>query len=162
MSNVSEAFVYTYLGLTFFYTVKKKFSLSFIIWEFLFIVIGRWLSLYGVRYLMQNVLKLSNFHIKATDISVMSFCGSVRGSISFGLAISIDTPNREILISGTLVLIFVSTLFFGAIMPRFFSQIKSIQETPKERENSAELMKIKNPAKEFSFKFINPNIRPEE
>ena len=123
MSNISEAFVYTYLGLAFFNTIKRKFSLSFITLQFFFIVIARWLSLYSVGYLMKDVLKVKNFKIKNNDISVMSVCGSVKGSISFGLAISIDTPNREILISGTLVLIFFTTLFFGAIMPRFFNSL---------------------------------------
>ena len=82
----------------------------------------------------------------------MSVCGSVKGSISFGLAISIDTPNREILISGTLVLIFFTTLFFGAIMPRFFNSLKII--------NDEDLNAVtKQSSNEFSFRFISPNAQ---
>jgi NhaP-type Na+/H+ or K+/H+ antiporter len=157
MSNVAEAFVYTYLGLTFFYTVHKKFSLSFIILEFLFIVIARWVSIYSVGYLMRDFIKFRNFKMKNNDFSIMSFCGSIRGPISFGLAISMDTPNREIIISGTLVLIFFSTLFFGVLMPKFFSHMKANNEVCLDDLKHA----LKQTTKEFSHKFMNPNVHIE-
>lgn len=157
MSNVAEAFIYTYLGLTFFYTVHKKFSLAFIVWEFIFIVIARWISIYGLGYFVRDVLQTVNFKLKNSELSIMSFCGSMRGSISFGLAISMDTPNREIIISGTLVLIFFSSVFFGAIMPRFFSHIQATEVM-----ESEEIKPPLQPSpKVYSFKFINPNVQKE-
>jgi len=147
----------TYLGLTFFYTVHKKFSLSFIILEFLLIVMARWVSIYSVGYLMRDVIQFKNFKMKNNDFSIMSFCGSIRGPISFGLAISMDTPNREIIISGTLVLIFFSTLFFGVLMPNFFSQMNTTKEVG--LDDSSPVVKPKT--KDFSFKFMNPNVQKE-
>jgi NhaP-type Na+/H+ or K+/H+ antiporter len=157
MSNVAEAFVYTHLGLTFFYTVHKKFSLSFIILEFISIVVARWASIYGVGYLIRDVMQYKNFKMKNNDLSIMSFCGSIRGPISFGLAISMDTPNREIIISGTLVLIFFSTIFFGVLMPKFFSHMESSTEIQLDDLKPA----LKPTNKEFSFKFMSPNIQKE-
>lgn len=59
----------------------------------------------------------------------MSCAGSIRGAIAFGLAISIDSKNRqikEVLISSTLILVFLTTIVFGAIMPfaiKFFKRL---------------------------------------
>lgn len=58
----------------------------------------------------------------------MCFAGSIRGAIAFGLAISIESNlqiNREVLISTTLILVFFTTIVFGAFMPfviKFFKQ----------------------------------------
>lgn len=81
----------------------------------------------------------------------MSFAGSIRGAIAFGLAISIDTPNREILISGTLVLVFITTILFGALMPNVFKYFKS-----------GEISQDPLLEKQVSFKFIQSNNIDEE
>lgn len=50
----------------------------------------------------------------------MCFAGSIRGAIAFGLAVSIpakSAQNREVLLSTTLVLVFFTTIVFGAMMP---------------------------------------------
>lgn len=58
----------------------------------------------------------------------MCFSGFIRGAIAFGLAISIESnhvKNREVMISSTLVLVFFTTIVFGALMPsivNFFKQ----------------------------------------
>ena len=59
----------------------------------------------------------------------MSCAGSIRGAIAFGLAISIDTPNelnKEILPSSTLILVFFTTIVFGALMPFLINLMKSL------------------------------------
>lgn len=92
MSNIAEAFVFTYLGLTAFYYLSNAFSLSFICWELIFVVLGRVVSIYGLGYLMQ-LLDIKNFRLKTSEKGIMSSAGSIRGAIAFGLAISIDTKN---------------------------------------------------------------------
>lgn len=92
MSNIAEAFVFTYLGLTVIYYMSNAFSLSFICWELLFVVLGRVVAIFGLSYLM-NLLELKNFRIKTSEKGIMSCAGSIRGAIAFGLAISIDTKN---------------------------------------------------------------------
>ena len=58
------------------------------------------------------------------------FCqGSIRGAIAFGLAILIDTPNelnKEILRSSTFILVFFTTIVFGALMPFLINLMKSL------------------------------------
>jgi hypothetical protein len=64
----------------------------------------------------------------------MSCAGSIRGAIAFGLAISIDSKDiqiKEVLISSTLILVFLTTICFGAIMPfaiKFFKSFDKEEE----------------------------------
>lgn len=53
MSNIAEAFVFTYLGLTVIYYISHAISLSFIMWELLFVLLGRIISIYGLSFLMK-------------------------------------------------------------------------------------------------------------
>ena len=53
MSNIAEAFVFTYLGLTLIYYMTHALSLSFIIWQLIFITTGRVVSIFGLAFLMK-------------------------------------------------------------------------------------------------------------
>ena len=152
MSNIAEAFVFTYLGFTFFNSIKKRFSLSFIFYETIFVLLGRFISIYGVSYLMTEIFKLNNFKIKKSDQGIMFVSGSIRGSISFGLAVSIDTPNRSILISGTLVLVFFTTLCLGALMPKSFNYFKG-------KDEEGQLNIPSDTRTRQSFNFLSPNAQ---
>ena len=93
MSNIAEAFVFTYLGLTVIYNTSMAFSLSFFFWELIFVVLGRVSAIYGISYMI-DLLKIQSFKIKSSHKGIMSCAGSIRGAIAFGLAISIDTSNK--------------------------------------------------------------------
>jgi NhaP-type Na+/H+ or K+/H+ antiporter len=93
MSNIAEAFVFTYLGLTVIYNASMAFSLSFFCWELIFVIIGRVSAIYGISYVI-DFFKIQSFKIKNSHKGIMSCAGSIRGAIAFGLAISIDTNNR--------------------------------------------------------------------
>ena len=59
----------------------------------------------------------------------MAFAGSIRGAIAFGLAISIQTAsvtNDQVLVSTTLILVFVTTILFGAFLPFVIDYYKKI------------------------------------
>lgn len=53
MSNIAEAFVFTYLGLTSISTQSNSLSISFIIWVLIFVSLGRIVSIYGLSFLMK-------------------------------------------------------------------------------------------------------------
>jgi NhaP-type Na+/H+ or K+/H+ antiporter len=46
MSNIAEGFVFTYLGLTVIYYISHSFSLTFFIYELIFVLLGRTISIY--------------------------------------------------------------------------------------------------------------------
>lgn len=74
---------------------------------------------------------MKNFKLKVSEKGIMSCAGSIRGAIAFGLAISIDSKNRqikEVLISSTLILVFLTTICFGAIMPFAIKFFKSLDK----------------------------------
>jgi NhaP-type Na+/H+ or K+/H+ antiporter len=93
MSNIAEAFVFTYLGLTVIYNTQMAFSFSFFFWELIFVCLGRFVAIYGISYIM-SALKVRSFNMKNSQKGIMSCAGSIRGAIAFGLAISIDTKNK--------------------------------------------------------------------
>jgi sodium/hydrogen exchanger-like protein 6/7 len=93
MSNIAEAFVFTYLGLTVIYNTQMAFSFSFFFWELIFVVIGRFVAIYGTSYVI-SLFKIRSFNVKNSHKGIMSCAGSIRGAIAFGLAISIDTKNK--------------------------------------------------------------------
>lgn len=85
----------------------------------------------------------------------MSAAGSIRGAIAFGLAISIDTSNamnKEVLISSTLLLVFFTTIVFGALMPIFIKFFKSLDD---HTDQSDEHHEVDNPP---LFDLIHPNF----
>ena len=92
-----EAFVFSYLGLTFFYYLKKQWSWQFIIVEIFITVIGRILGTIGLLYF------LSLFGHKKTlsfrELSFVSYAGMIRGAIAFGLVLKLpqDLSNREVI-----------------------------------------------------------------
>lgn len=53
MSNIAEAFVFTYLGLTMIYYMTHSLSLSFIFWELIFVVLGRIIGIFGLAYIIK-------------------------------------------------------------------------------------------------------------
>ena len=135
LSNIAEGFVFTYLGLTSISISHDSFSFIFIILVFIFVLIGRFLAVYGIS-LFLNLFKLKIFQFDVSERGITFFAGCIRGAIAFGLAISIpsdseeSTKNKQMLISSTLILVFITTVLFGALMSaiiKFFTKGKNIE-----------------------------------
>ena len=135
LSNIAEGFVFTYLGLTSISISHDSFCISFIILVFIFVLVGRFLAIYGISLIL-NIFKLKIFSFDMSERGITFFAGCIRGAIAFGLAISMpeevgDTQkDKQMLISSTLILVFISTLLFGALMSpivKFFTKGKSIK-----------------------------------
>ena len=72
----------------------------------------------------------------------MAFAGSIRGAIAFGLAISIQTgsvQNDEVLVSTTLVMVFITTIVFGAVLPLVIKYYKENDEELKMHQMKKEI-----------------------
>jgi NhaP-type Na+/H+ or K+/H+ antiporter len=149
ISNIAEAFVFTYLGLTLIASIQNNFCLSFLIIEFFVVICGRIFAIFGLSFLIEK-LGLKNFHMKTSQKGIMSCAGSIRGAIAFGLAISIETSNKvhkEILVGTTLILVFFTTIVFGALMPIMINLMKKL-DPPEENKN--EMIIQKSPDKLLS------------
>jgi NhaP-type Na+/H+ or K+/H+ antiporter len=53
MSNIAEAFVFAYLGLTAITIPTDSISLSFMFWVLIFVTLGRFLAIYGVSLILR-------------------------------------------------------------------------------------------------------------
>ena len=162
LSNIAEAFVFTYLGLTLIASIQNYFCLSFLIIEFFVVICGRIFAIFGLSWLIGK-LGVRNFHMKTSQKGIMSCAGSIRGAIAFGLAISIETSNKkhkEILVGTTLILVFFTTIVFGALMPFMINLMKKL-DPPDETEEKKEPV---NPDKLLTcehFNFLHPNFSEE-
>ena len=125
--------------------------------ELFFIIIARFFSIFFVSFLADKLL-FTKFKLQYSDQGIMSFAGTIRGAIAFGLILGINTTNRDIIISGTLVLVFVSTIFFGALMPfiiKFFKSFDSLSDKMLKKIQKMEGIEQK------SFPFLHPNYQLE-
>lgn len=164
MSNIAEAFVFTYLGLTLLYYLTHSLSLSFIIIELFIVVLGRVVAIFGLSWFM-GACGVKSFKLKTSQKGIMSYAGSIRGAIAFGLAIGIDTNNKrnkEVLISTTLILVFFTTVFFGALMPLMIKLLKKLDKEETSVVNIASPM-LEQAGKEGetlceNFNFVHPNF----
>ena len=135
LANIAEGFVFTYLGLTSISISHDSFCFVFIILVFIFVLLGRFLAVFGISFIL-NIFKLKIFTFDMSERGITFFAGCIRGAIAFGLAISMPEDvgegqkNKQMLISSTLILVFISTLLFGALMSpivKFFTKGKSIK-----------------------------------
>ena len=162
ISNIAEAFVFTYLGLTLIASIQNNFCLSFLIIEFFVVIFGRVFAIFGLSFLIEK-LGVKSFHMKLSQKGIMSCAGSIRGAIAFGLAISIETSNKvhkEILVGTTLILVFFTTIVFGALMPVMINLMKKLDKP----EDNKDVIIPENPDKLLTcehFNFLHPNFSEE-
>jgi len=162
LSNIAEAFVFTYLGLTLVSSIQQSFCLSFIIIELIVVVCGRIFAIFGLSWLLTKFC-VKSFHMKTSQKGIMSCAGSIRGAIAFGLAISIETSNqlhKEILVGSTLILVFFTTIVFGALMPLMINIMKRLDGPDAQQE----VIEPKNPDNLLTcehFNFFHPNFSEE-
>jgi len=101
--------------------------------------------------------------MKTSQKGIMSCAGSIRGAIAFGLAISIETSNKvhkEIIVGTTLILVFFTTIVFGALMPIMINLMKKFDKP----EDNKDVIIPENPDKLLAcehFNFLHPNFSEE-
>ena len=160
LSNVAEAFVFTYLGLTLVGYVQKNLCLRFIIIELVIVVCGRIFAIFGLTYIFK-LCGFKSFKMKISQKGIMSCAGSIRGAIAFGLAISIKASNelhKDIIVTSTLILVFFSTIVFGALMPFMINFMKKLDT--KDDVNNQYIIDY-NTEELYScehFNFLHPNF----
>ena len=115
---IAEAFVFSYLGLTFFSYRYMPFSFALISIELLIIIVARGLSTVG----MVGLLKLCGYEkshpnpLTWTELIFIWYAGMIRGAIAFGLVLRIDhsNTNRDLIVTTCLTLVLFTTVFFGS------------------------------------------------
>ena len=121
-----EAFVFAYLGLSFFSYVDTEnwnysWSWSFILVELFICIVARFTGVVGLMNLL--VLLRHKADITFRQQIFMSYAGMIRGAIAFGLVLQLnnnlikDEPTRTVIKTTALTLVIFTTLLFGTLMP---------------------------------------------
>ncbi|KAG0249915.1 monovalent cation:H+ antiporter, CPA1 (nhx1) [Mortierella polycephala] len=116
LAQLSENFIFIYLGLTLFTETDLDYKTPFIIFTFIFICISRYLAVFPLSALINRV---SVYVLKRSDTlsrphQVMLFWAGLRGAVAFALAASLDGVNEAAALKTTiLVVVVLSVIIFG-------------------------------------------------
>lgn len=171
MTHLAEGFVFVYLGLTSVTYLTETVSWSFILYQLLILLFCRYVSIFGLCFIMEKLMK-NSFKMKFSDKGIMTIAGTIRGCIAFGLAVSLEVENefrKSIIVSSTLGLVMLTTLVFGAIMPFAIKFFKSFDEKKTEEIKMGVMEVIQdkhhvehhtesNQSDDKIFEFMHPNF----
>ena len=118
LGQVAEAFVFSYLGLTFFSYSTYSWSTDLIILELCVVMLGRFLATFGLIGLLKicRYEKHNPKRITCKELLFIWYAGLIRGAIAFGLVLRIDkdVSNRGVIVTTCLTLVVFTTIFFGS------------------------------------------------
>lgn len=129
LGQSAEAAVYSYIGISLYFTIPTWWSFSWIIAQSLIVILGRIVGVYGVFYFFRLFFKKKT--ITFWELSFITWGGMIRGAIAFALVMKIPYVGSEnchnpeycytkeqydLAVSTCLVLVFVTTLIFGTFM----------------------------------------------
>jgi len=103
--------------------------------------------------------------LKTSERGIISFAGSIRGAIAFGLAMSINTgsiQNDEVLVSTTLILVVITTIFFGGLLNRVIKYYRNTDIQMKMTSESIfEIKECESQSSCVEYTYSHPNNKFE-
>jgi NhaP-type Na+/H+ or K+/H+ antiporter len=111
---ILEAFVFSYLGLTFFSYSELMWSFDLFLVELGIILLARFMGTVGLVCLLDCCKFNSGVSFK--ELCFIWYAGLIRGAIAFGLVLRINDsfPNRNVIITTSLSLVIFTTVIFGS------------------------------------------------
>lgn len=116
LGYITEAFVFAYLGLTFFSYTEFKWSPHLFFSELLVIMVGRVGGTVGLVYLFVFIFGFK-WELGFKKLIFIWYAGMIRGAIAFGLVLRISngsSPNRGVIVTTSLLLVIFTTVVFGS------------------------------------------------
>jgi NhaP-type Na+/H+ or K+/H+ antiporter len=109
-----EAFVFGYLGITFFSYIQLNWSWQLFISMLIICCLGRFIGTIGIIKCFEMFGYKSG--IKFRDLIFISYAGIIRGAVAFGLVLRIDenVNHRSVIVTTSLALVCFTTIFFGS------------------------------------------------
>lgn len=117
-----EAFVFGYLGITFFSFIHMDWSWQLFVGMLIICCAGRFIGTIGIIKIFELFGYKSGIAMK--DLIFISYAGIIRGAVAFGLVLRIDhsVEHRSVIVTTSLALVCFTTIFLGstvATMQRF-------------------------------------------
>lgn len=141
LGYLTEAFVFSYLGLTFFSYTEFKWSPQLFWIELGIIFFGRFFGTFGLMSLLKCLGYDSG--ISYRELIFIWYAGMIRGAIAFGLVLRIDSvyPNRQVIVTTSLALVVFTTVVFGStvgILSKFLFKDDEGSESKKKEVKEVE------------------------
>lgn len=118
--------MFVYLGVsTIYYLTTEVISLSFLGLELAICLFSRFLTVALLSFLFKCIYK-RKWTLAARELAVVAFAGSIRGSVAFALILTIEANEENadqvsVIKSTTLIMVCLTTIIFGALMPRLIN-----------------------------------------
>jgi NhaP-type Na+/H+ or K+/H+ antiporter len=114
-----EAFVFAYLGLSFFSVYDFDWSWQFILIEMLICIIARFIGTVCLLFLVSACGHKRQLTLK--QVLFICYAGLIRGAIAFGLVLRLDNTlvldiHLPVIKTTALTLVISTTLIFGSTM----------------------------------------------
>ncbi|KAG9323546.1 hypothetical protein KVV02_003070 [Mortierella alpina] len=124
LAQLSENFIFIYLGLTLFTETDLDYKPLFILFTFIFICISRYSAVFPLSSLINMI---SVYVLKRSDTlsrphQVMLFWAGLRGAVAFALAAGLDGVHEAAALKTTiLVVVVLSVIVFGGTTARMLA-----------------------------------------
>mmetsp|Transcript_15953 Transcript_15953/g.23791 ORF Transcript_15953/g.23791 Transcript_15953/m.23791 type:complete len:566 (-) Transcript_15953:2071-3768(-) len=117
LATISETIVFLYMGMGVFTGKFSNWNFSFTALAMLFCVIGRFLNIFPLSFLLNRFRKKSRSKITCKMQTVLWFAG-LRGAIAYALAENMPGENKSTYVAGTLSICLITTVICGGFTER--------------------------------------------
>ena len=87
LGHTAEAAIYCYVGLSLYSSIAEYWSIIWCVFQFLIIVVGRIIAVFGVFYLFRICFRKKTISFK--ELIFICYGGMIRGAIAFALVLKI-------------------------------------------------------------------------
>ncbi|KAF9972951.1 monovalent cation:H+ antiporter, CPA1 (nhx1) [Actinomortierella ambigua] len=123
LAQLSENFIFIYLGLTLFTHPNLDYKPLFIVFTFFFICISRYVAVFPLSSVinMFSVYVLKRSDTLSKPHQVMLFWAGLRGAVAFALAAGIEGEESAAMRTTILVVVVLSVIVFGGTTARMLA-----------------------------------------
>ncbi|KAL7746974.1 monovalent cation:H+ antiporter, CPA1 (nhx1) [Sorochytrium milnesiophthora] len=127
LSQLSENFIFIYLGITLFTQTEDGFHAMMILSTLLFVLVARYTSVFPFARLINAVARYRNPTEREPlphNQQVMLWWAGLRGAVSFALSLEVSSPNKLYIRTTTLIIVIITIVFFGGTVPQALRQFR--------------------------------------
>jgi NhaP-type Na+/H+ or K+/H+ antiporter len=144
LGYILEAFIFSYLGLTFFSYKTLAWSYDLFLVELGVIIVARMIGTIGFVGVLSKCGFKSPLNFK--ELIFVWYAGMIRGAIAFGLVLRIDKSfvNRDVIVTTSLSLVVFTTVVFGSTVGVIGKCLfRDVKEEEQKKEKAEAVSKTK-------------------
>eukprot|EP01122_Echinamoeba_exundans_P014001 TRINITY_DN6250_c0_g1_i1.p1 TRINITY_DN6250_c0_g1~~TRINITY_DN6250_c0_g1_i1.p1 ORF type:complete len:603 (-),score=192.92 TRINITY_DN6250_c0_g1_i1:84-1892(-) len=118
---VFETFVFIYLGMILF-TFDQEFDIALCVITFIILLLTRAAHIFPLSFIV-NIFRGEDHKIPRNEQIMMWFSG-LRGAIAVALSLNVPSYNSKIILSNTLIIVFLTVIVFGGMTVPMLNYLK--------------------------------------